>query len=67
MPIYEFFCNGCHETFEELVLPSDPEVACPACHSVDIQRQISVFSMSSGSSGVSAGGCGCTPKTCGCH
>lgn len=69
MPIYEYSCRRCHSSFEELVLSSAEAVACPECSSPDVARELSVFSLPAGrSEGVSAGGgCGCTPKNCGCH
>jgi putative FmdB family regulatory protein len=68
MPIYEFQCFDCERPFEELVLSSDEEVLCPNCDGSNIKRQLSAFSTGSGLSGSSSsGGCGCTPKTCGCH
>ncbi len=45
MPIYEYVCNDCDQAFETLVrnghLPS-----CPACDSGSLQRQLSVFAVS---------------------
>ena len=75
MPIYEYRCGGCERTFEELVRSSSEEIACPACASRDVKRLLSVFSSArdirSFAGGAeppsTGGGCGCTPKTCGCH
>jgi putative FmdB family regulatory protein len=42
MPIYEYACHQCGREFEALVRSSTvPE--CPACHSTDLERQLSVF------------------------
>jgi putative FmdB family regulatory protein len=70
MPIYEYNCRHCHKSFEELVLSTREAIACPKCASSEVERRLSVFS-SPGSrkdeGGMSGGGCGCTPATCGCH
>ena len=52
MPIYEFRCLQCGQTFEKLFLKTDDEVQlrCPACHSDSLERIISRtnYAMSSG-------------------
>lgn len=45
MPIYEFACQSCGHSFEELVgshvgLEAD-DVACPECGSAKVERQLS--------------------------
>lgn len=40
MPIYEYRCRGCHETFEMLVLKSTVP-ACPKCEGADLERLVS--------------------------
>jgi putative FmdB family regulatory protein len=74
MPIYEYHCTGCGRTFEELVRSASEKIACPSCASADVKRLLSVFSsgrdiksFAGGADAPSGGGCGCTPKTCGCH
>ena len=57
MPIFEFVCSQCGKPFEELVRSSAAvsEVACPACGSQQVKKQISVFaSRLSGGSGFSS-------------
>ena len=45
MPIYEYHCNGCGKEFEALVRSSTtPE--CPACHSTQLDKKLSVFATS---------------------
>jgi putative FmdB family regulatory protein len=69
MPIYEYRCGQCDNSFEELVLSAREAVACPKCESNEVEKQLSVFSSPgdrAGKTGV-GGGCGCTPSTCGCH
>ena len=42
MPLYEYACRQCDKEFEALVRASDTP-SCPACHSDDLQRKLSVF------------------------
>ena len=73
MPIYEYHCLACGETFERLVLGRGTAVACPGCASGDVARDLSVFGVKSGGStaGVAApmpsGGGGCCGGGCGCR
>lgn len=43
MPIYEFKCLDCNETFEKLFLKSDEEIdlSCPECTSKSFVRVVS--------------------------
>jgi putative FmdB family regulatory protein len=52
MPIYEFKCNACGNTFEEIVFSSerDSDFECPTCGDEDTCRLLSSFSCGSGSS-----------------
>jgi putative FmdB family regulatory protein len=45
MPVFEFICTDCGKPFEELVLNTNNmgEVTCPACHSQNIFKKISIF------------------------
>lgn len=45
MPIYEYVCKDCTHNFEALVR-SDTTVECPACHSIVLEKQLSVFATS---------------------
>jgi putative FmdB family regulatory protein len=47
MPLYDFRCRGCGHDFEALVRRQDPPTACPSCGSADVDRQMSVFAVSS--------------------
>jgi putative FmdB family regulatory protein len=60
MPIYEYVCARCDHRFETLVRASTvPE--CPACHGTELQKQFSVFAVSTrDSSGPAA-----LPSPCG--
>lgn len=53
MPIYEYRCSVCGESFEKLVrTTSGPvEVRCPNCNADRVERQVSMFGLSSGSGG----------------
>ena len=46
MPLYEYICRGCGHAFEALVRNSIAP-ACPSCESADVERQISLFAVSS--------------------
>ena len=41
MPMYEFRCNKCGGTFEELVFASDETVSCLQCGSQDTEKMLS--------------------------
>ena len=59
MPLYEFECRSCHHQFETLVRGGEQPV-CPACRSAEIERTLSTFAVSTGSSGRDA-----APMPCG--
>ena len=63
MPIYEYACLDCGREFEALVRSTTvPE--CPQCHSVQLNKKLSVFATAAASGEVApamAGPCG----TCG--
>ena len=76
MPIYEYHCENCDTSFETLVRPGhDDDAGCPACSSVKISREMSVFASRASSGGgeptgtpgpmMRGGGCCC--GSCGCH
>ena len=44
MPLYEFQCDECNQSFEELLFGSAIDtVTCPDCGSSDIHKLISTF------------------------
>ena len=45
MPIYEFVCHECGETFEELVFSASNinQVSCPKCSSPEVVKKMSTF------------------------
>jgi len=74
MPIYEYVCDDCGVRYERIVMNQKQAITCPKCASAKHTIQLSVFAAPSNGSKASAtgtsaasGGCGCTPRTCGCH
>ena len=47
MPIFEYRCSTCGHQFEQLVLQSSPPPNCPSCRSEDLEKMISIASVSS--------------------
>ncbi len=45
MPMFEYICRACGETFEELrsASPDEREPECPACGSKDVVKLFSSF------------------------
>ena len=73
MPLYEFACRSCHNTFERLISFSAAElgVACPSCGATEARRLISTFaafskSASGETNAYAAGGGGCCGGGCAC-
>jgi putative FmdB family regulatory protein len=63
MPIFEYDCQDCGNAFETLVR-SGTSPTCPLCHSIQLEKKLSVFATASGSADAAAsqpGPCG----TCG--
>jgi putative FmdB family regulatory protein len=63
VPIYEYDCQDCNHTFEELVFSGSEQVKCPKCGQNKVQRKMSVFCSGGGPakadfSAPSGGGCG---------
>jgi putative FmdB family regulatory protein len=61
MPLYEYACKSCENTFETLVRSAEvPE--CPACHGTTLERKQSVFAAHAGGAPArmpaAGGGCG---------
>jgi len=71
MPIYEFKCKKCDQTFEQLLIGSD-KPSCTACNSKDVVRLMSVCGFVSRdgsgqtvSASASASSCsGCSASSC---
>ncbi len=71
MPIYEFECLNCNETFDVLFRsPGErKKPKCPTCSKSRVRKKFSAFAMGGGNAGKRGGGCGsCTKSSCaGCH
>jgi putative FmdB family regulatory protein len=50
MPIYEFYCRDCHTIFNFFSRRINTKAApsCPKCHLPQLERQVSLFSVSKG-------------------
>ena len=44
MPLYEYQCRDCHHHFE-LLVREQTVLACPACESRALDKQLSVFAV----------------------
>ncbi len=67
MPLYEFECQACKTTFEELVRISDTRydsVQCPTCKAKDVTRVLSATACCGSGVEASSGGGG---GSCGSH
>ena len=63
MPIYEYACHKCGQEFETLVR-SGVIPDCPSCHSVELEKKLSVFA-TGGSTAEAAPGHGTAdPQSC---
>ena len=68
MPIFEFKCGKCKETFEVFFRSRDEKVAiaCPKCGSKRAKRQMSSFAGKVGNTSAGGAGCGsCAATSCG--
>jgi putative FmdB family regulatory protein len=59
MPIYEYACHDCGKEFEALVRTGTVPT-CPACGSVELEKQLSVFATTVGTESAPA-----MPNPCG--
>ena len=51
MPIYEYQCDACQDTFEKLVFKGEEEsIDCPRCGGKKVSRLLSATSFMKGSS-----------------
>ncbi len=59
MPIYEYRCSACGETFEKLrrIQDADLPLDCPRCESDEIDRLLSAFATAGSTKGA------CTPSS----
>jgi putative FmdB family regulatory protein len=49
MPLFEYACRDCGRRFEYLTRAGHSP-SCPSCHSVELEKQLSVFAVSAGTS-----------------
>ncbi len=56
MPLYEYYCPDCDQSFEKLMRLSEANVLpeCPECGGKHTQKLLSTFATSGGSTGWSA-------------
>ena len=73
MPIYEYRCQACDETFDVLTsyAERDRAQACPSCESTKTRVLVSSFASLGGEQSLadltpSTGGGGCCGGSCGC-
>jgi len=60
MPIFEYRCQSCERRFETLVT-AERKPSCPSCHGTTLEKQLSVFAVSTASRAsapMAAGACG---------
>jgi putative FmdB family regulatory protein len=62
MPLYEYECQSCRQRFE-LLVREQTVLACPSCHSEEIDRQLSVFAV--GAESPRFGSPSASPAPCG--
>lgn len=79
MPLYEYFCTTCQNTFDTLrpTMQADQPALCPSCQKHSSQRVLSLVAnsvqksngggMSEPAMAPSFGGGGCCGGACGCH
>jgi putative FmdB family regulatory protein len=62
MPIYEYQCAECGETFEKFLrtFSEQEELTCPRCGSKDVRKAISLFGLGSATS---TGSSSCSPTS----
>lgn len=64
MPLFDFVCNACGETFEFLVIGGERPF-CPRCASGDLKKKMSAFAFrSKGEGGQTVSGAGSSCAGC---
>jgi putative FmdB family regulatory protein len=63
MPLYEFDCLSCGQSFEKLVRSAGAikEVVCPICGQTHIQKKLSTFAANIKGSSSSSAAAACAP------
>lgn len=74
MPLYEYVCLDCRQTFDALrkMDQADASILCLACNSQNTIRKLSLIAAPAratddGAFAGPASGCGCGAGGCGCH
>ncbi len=63
MPIFEYQCNVCGHTFEQIVFASDSDAPmCPKCNCADVQKLMSAGAVRP--NGIPTGRGGFDPPAC---
>jgi putative FmdB family regulatory protein len=71
MPIFEYVCVDCQESFEKIV-QKEEQILCPVCSGQRLEKQYSRFGLGSSKESYpslplyKSGGCCCSPGNCGC-
>lgn len=76
MPIYEYACQSCQKTFDQLVrrMSGEHVAKCPVCGSEQTARSLSLFAVGADAGGGKSAGasdapmcgrCGGAPGSCG--
>jgi putative FmdB family regulatory protein len=68
MPIYEFYCEACEKSFDQMTTMGsrDMKVPCPACGSKKTGRKLSVVAVGASGGQPSTGGGHVHSGMCGC-
>jgi putative FmdB family regulatory protein len=64
MPLFEYACRDCGHRFEYLTRQGQSP-HCPACASAELEKQLSVFAVSTTGGGTPALDAGSAPGACG--
>jgi putative FmdB family regulatory protein len=64
MPIYEYNCQACGESFEKFVrsIQASGQVTCPACGGQQVKKSFSVFGTARSSGPSPAAATACAPS-----
>ncbi|KJR41272.1 FmdB family regulatory protein [Candidatus Magnetoovum chiemensis] len=60
MPIFEYLCNKCDNSFELLVYGDKKEILCPKCNSKDTKKKLSLFGVNGVDNPVQSSSSGCS-------
>jgi putative FmdB family regulatory protein len=57
MPIFEYRCEDCGNKFEAILF-GEQQPECPKCHTQNLQKQLSTFSVAAKSGRTATSSCG---------